>query len=182
LAFAVVTALAIVDVVSGKDLVILGTLAVGPAIAAGAGRPRAVLAVGAYALTVINVVCWWPDRIWGSERHVLFNVTAVAMTVLGAGMAAQLRAVKRAGVLAENHWHTLAAVVEHSDDAIVAIDMNGRLTAFNTGAERLYGYPAGDMIGTPVSVFSALGTPAGAPGPTAGEVAARIAGGEQGIR
>jgi two-component system cell cycle sensor histidine kinase/response regulator CckA len=182
LAFAAVTVLATVDAASGRRIVILGTLTAGPGIAAGAARPRAVLAVGAYTMTLINMMCWWPDRIWGSERHVLYNVAAVAMTTLGYSIAGQLRAVERAGMLAVNRWRTLAAVIEHSDDAIVATNMNGRLTAFNTGAERLYGYPSGDMIGTAVTVFSALGTPADAPGPSAGEVAGRIAGGEQAIR
>jgi PAS domain S-box-containing protein len=182
LAVVAVTALAAVDAVSGKSLVVVGTLAAAPGVAAGAGRPRSVLAVGAYALTLINLLCWWPDRIWGSGTYVSLSVAVVAMTVLGVGIAAQLRTVECAGVLAENHWRTLAAVVAHSDDAIVATDLHGRLTAFNTGAERLYGYPAEEMIGTAVSVFSVLCTPAGAPGPSAGEVAGRIAGGEQGIR
>ena len=182
LAFTAVTALAAVDALSAKDVVILGPLAAGPGIAAGAGRPRAVLAVGLYAVALINVMCWWPDRIWGSEQHVLFVAVTVAMTALGVGVARRVRAVERAALLAENHWHILAAVVEHSDDAIVAADLNGRLTAFNTGAERLYGYESAEMIGTAVTVFSALGTPPEAPGPSAGEVAGRIAGGEKAIR
>jgi hypothetical protein len=57
LAFAAVTALVTVDAASGKDLVILGTLTTGPGVAAGAGRPRAVLALGAYVVTLINVMC-----------------------------------------------------------------------------------------------------------------------------
>ena len=48
-AFAIVTELAGLDAAPGRDLVILGTLATGPAVAAGAGRPRPVVAVGAYA-------------------------------------------------------------------------------------------------------------------------------------
>ena len=47
--------------------------------------------------------------------------------------------IEAAGALAENEWRTLAAIVAHSDDAIVAVDLDGRLTAFNAGAERLYG-------------------------------------------
>ena len=65
LAYAAVTALAFVDAASGKDLVILGTLTAGPGIAAGTGRPRAVIAVGAYALALINIMSWRPDEIWG---------------------------------------------------------------------------------------------------------------------
>ena len=46
----------------------------------------------------------------------------------------------------------LAAIVEHSEDAIIAIDLQGIVTAWNPGAERLYGYAAEEMIGRPLSV------------------------------
>jgi diguanylate cyclase (GGDEF)-like protein/PAS domain S-box-containing protein len=44
----------------------------------------------------------------------------------------------------------LSALVRHSPDAIVTTDRRGRITAFNPGAERLYGWPAHDAIGGPV--------------------------------
>ena len=67
LAFVTVTAFAAIDVMSSKEFIILGTLITGPCLAAGSGRPRAVVAVGAYALVLINVLSWWPDHIWGSD-------------------------------------------------------------------------------------------------------------------
>ena len=170
LAFVTVTAFAAIDVMSSKEFIILGTFVAGPGIAAGAGRPRAVIAVGAYALALLNVLAWWPDEIWGSRRHVVFNVAVLAITGLGVGIATQIRTIETTGALAEKHWRTLAAVVEHSEDAIVATDLRGRLTAFNAGAERLYGYPASEMVGTPVSVFVALATPSDAPGPPTAEI------------
>jgi two-component system, cell cycle sensor histidine kinase and response regulator CckA len=159
IAFAIVTALAAVDATSGPDTVILGTLTAGPGIAAAAGRPRRVVAVGAYALALITVLCWRPDRIWGTDRHLLFSLVAVGMTAIGVGIAVQIRAAQRALVLAENHWRTLAAVVTHSDDAIVAVSLEGRLTAFNAGAERLYGARAEDVVGTSVAAFSESAIP-----------------------
>ncbi|HET6481649.1 MAG TPA: ATP-binding protein [Actinoplanes sp.] len=178
MAVAAVTAFAAFDALSGKELIILGALVAGPGIAAGAGRPRAVLVVGTYALTLVNVLAWWPDEIWGSVQYIVFNAAVVAVTGLGMGIAAQIRAVERAGIRAEKHWRTLAAVVEHSDDAIVATDLHGRLTAFNAGAERLYGLRAEDMVGTAVSAFAALATPPDAPEPSGPEVIARITAGE----
>jgi len=47
----------------------------------------------------------------------------------------------------------LAALVEFSDDAIVGLDMSRRITVWNRGAERIYGYTAAEMIGRPTSVL-----------------------------
>ncbi len=45
----------------------------------------------------------------------------------------------------------LAAVVESSDDAILTRDLDGLVQTWNRGAERLFGYSAGEIIGRPVT-------------------------------
>ena len=47
----------------------------------------------------------------------------------------------------------LAAVVECSSDAIISTDMEGNITHWNQGAERLYGYSEPEMIGKSIALL-----------------------------
>jgi PAS domain S-box-containing protein len=54
---------------------------------------------------------------------------------------------------AEKALRHLAAIVQSSDDAIISRTLDGILTSWNPGAERLYGYRAHEVIGQHVSLL-----------------------------
>jgi PAS domain S-box-containing protein len=59
--------------------------------------------------------------------------------------------------LAEKNSRLLSAIVESSNDAIIGKTLEGDITSWNKGAEKIYGYPAKEIIGKPVSVLVPTG-------------------------
>ncbi len=51
----------------------------------------------------------------------------------------------------------LAAIVEHSTDAIYSFDVGGRVLTWNPAAERLFGYSSEEMIGKPIELLVPAG-------------------------
>ena len=70
-----------------------------------------------------------------------------------AAMAVPLAAVVAERQRAEAALGRVAAIVGFSDDAILSKTIDGVITHWNTGAERLYGYAAEEAIGQPVSLI-----------------------------
>ena len=55
---------------------------------------------------------------------------------------------------AEEEQLRLAAIVEHSDDAIIGKSLDGVILSWNAGAERIYGYSATEVIGQHISMLA----------------------------
>jgi PAS domain S-box-containing protein len=51
----------------------------------------------------------------------------------------------------QSRW--LAAIVHSSDDAIISENLEGIVTSWNAGAERLYGYSAEQIMGKPITIL-----------------------------
>jgi len=53
----------------------------------------------------------------------------------------------------------LAAIVNSSDDAIYSKTLDGIVTSWNRGAEEIYGYKAGEIVGRPVTILASRDRP-----------------------
>src|SRR5262245_55712875 len=74
---------------------------------------------------------------------------------------------------AEETRARLAAIVDSSEDAIIGKTLDGTITSWNQGAERMYGYTADQAIGQPIALIAPPDRPDEIPG-----ILARLARGE----
>jgi len=90
----------------------------------------------------------------GHVTPVMYNATVYrdeSGTVAGVFAAARDVAEREK---AEEEQLRLAAIVEHSDDAIIGKSLDGVILSWNAGAERIYGYSATEMIGRHISMLA----------------------------
>ena len=100
---------------------------------------------------MVGVYYWTLRRSYG----VLLGKGAIYVDPWGQNRLDAAAARERAAQdLAEAQRATLATVVEHSDDAIVGLTPEGLITAWNHGAEKMFGYTAAEMLGQPAAVIA----------------------------
>ena len=100
-------------------------------------------------------------------RRLFLGLAALAGLTLGLLLVVLVEYRRRAGELqltrdtlqsqVADHERTsalLASIVQSSDDAIIGLAPDGRVLTWNAGAERLYGYRAGDIRSRPIDVLS----------------------------
>ena len=102
------------------------------------------------AIRNLDAVAERPD---GTRVHFMPFPTPIhdaSGAVIGAvNMLVDISARKRAELDAQR----LVSIVETSDDAILSKDLNGVITSWNKGAERLFGYTAEEAVGHSVTLL-----------------------------
>jgi PAS domain S-box-containing protein len=92
----------------------------------------------------------WPDGRW---RTMSLYACPCALPGHSADMALVSFHDVTARKEAEGTNSRLAAIVESSDDAIVTIDLNGVINSWNSGAQRIFGYAAEEIVGKPITLL-----------------------------
>lgn len=91
-----------------------------------------------YGMGVLTIHAMEPDAFNAEEVSLLRELANdLAAGVIGLRERAKRRALER----------RLAAVVDAADDAIIGTDLDGKITDWNAGAIRLFGYSRADAVG-----------------------------------
>jgi len=104
----------------------------------------------------------------GEEHAVKLLKAGAHDYVLKDNLAQLVPAVRRELEAAEERWiryrtqsteSFLASIVRDSEDAIIGETLDGRVVSWNTGAERLYGYTASQIMGESASILESAYRP-----------------------
>jgi PAS domain S-box-containing protein len=116
--------------------------------------PRRGVIFTAILSVIYGVLVWGafspdPDILFSAlARMIVFIIIAAVVSYLSGQMQMEARMSQR-----------LASMIESSNDAVIGKTLDGIITDWNSGAEHLYGYTAGEVIGKPISLLSPRNRP-----------------------
>jgi PAS domain S-box-containing protein len=99
-----------------------------------------------YSVTLTQWITYTAFFVWiGSLIYAAVRDMRRSLALAHSELAERERAERRATRLAE--------IVESSDDAILGLSLDGTITSWNKGSERVYGYREDEVVGRPVSLL-----------------------------
>jgi PAS domain S-box-containing protein len=119
--------------------------------------------LGTLATILSAVLAWWlflPPAFGFDQAEITSLVTFVLVCLLLVGVVTALKAAVDLLLLEIDQRRKvhlairqLGTLVETSADAIITKDLDGVITSWNGGAERIFGYTADEMIGKPINLL-----------------------------
>lgn len=93
-----------------------------------------------------------PKQLNDKQRHVLKNLAIAATVLLESSQQASLFAqrIQKEESVSELR-NQLAAIVQYSGDAILSKTLEGIVTSWNQGAQRIFGYSESEMLGQSIN-------------------------------
>jgi PAS domain S-box-containing protein len=109
--------------------------------------------------TIANGEVWHAEiKNRAKDGSIYWVDTTIVPTLNAQGKPRQYVAIRTditERVRVEEVRESLAAVVESSDDAIISKSLDGTITAWNSGAEKLFGYSSSEALGKPMRMLLA---------------------------
>lgn len=92
-----------------------------------------------------------PASLYTVSRNVFWGIISALIISVLIILILLYNTVRR--IRAEERSKRLAAIVDSSDDAIIGKTLDGVITSWNKGAEKIFGYSEQEVIGKPVSML-----------------------------
>jgi diguanylate cyclase (GGDEF)-like protein/PAS domain S-box-containing protein len=115
-----------------------------------AAQGRWLLATAVVAPLATGIAVWEGQEAGIYGARVAGATTTLTMIVVLVVVAVVTQQRLRS---ATSEVRRLATVVEHSDDAILCKTLDGTITSWNHGAERIYGYSAAEIVGQSIDLL-----------------------------